>query len=671
MDESLVVLAAAVKAGKIGPPLVLVGLTLLAFMKRGGLRLIRAVQFFDQGFVKVMRMVCGFTGAPWVPSRWWQRALRWGWFAGVFGGLLALAYFTHGNVRLGAIFCAYLLALAVGRAWVSEETRLLNGEAGADERRSTLMRPMAMVSFGILVVLIPLSFQETHRELNWYRDAQDTPLAWGMVTADLLLHCVVDFVEYLDPKADREGLQIRDWKEGLLVLLHFMALAYVVVNGVSLVAKSDHTVHAELDRLKSRGEAGNIDRLGERVTEELIRMLGREGKQAPPKGAAAAAEALGKMAARGPLSDRALRALLGAAVHPFPAVRSKATKALGQTRNSRATAKLLKLLQQERQKNVVEAAGIALRQMPGLPQSGLKSLRKQGLELCRKPEPQGERFRRYAIAMLFRHRHDWLLPWTHGGMKGWMETEPDEEVRRNLEAAMALCSQERRELVIRSKLEDLASEDAARRGRAIGGLAPFIADGRVAKALLEVAERESDEAACFQILRALYLEREAPPALAARIVSRLRKMIEDERPHVRVAAAEGLGILRPIMPTTARLLLRRVMEDTDPQVRMVAFMSLLRLRAKKEFLQATGTLKEWVEQAKGNATGQEMREGDPELAEAVYEVLRELQSGASLEDLMADWNPEDLPGEASGGACGEAAEPDELSSRNPALMGAS
>lgn len=642
MNDSLVVLATAAKLAKIGPPLLLAALATLAFVKRGGLRLIRGVQMVDRVVVKWLRRVSTIAGGQWIPKQgWFRQLLQWAWFLGVFGGILALAYFTHGIPRLAAILGGYLLALSVGRTWISEETGLLNGEMGANERRSTLMRPMAMVSFVILMVLIPLSFQETHRELNWYPDAEDTPIAWGMVTADLLLHSVVDFVEYLNPKASMDSLQIHDWREGLLVLVHFMSLAYVVVNGIALVAKSDQTIYAELERLKAEGKIGQIDRLGDRVVGKLVEVLnGRE--QAPAKGIAAAAEALGKIAMRESVSDRAFKALFRATLHPNPTVRGKATKALGQTGNSRAITKLLKLLLQDKRSSVVEAAGIALRQMPELSQSELKALFGQALELCQKPEPHDERFRRYALAMLFRHHHGWLQPpWTHVEVKKWIESENDEEVRRNLETAMDLCSQDRRELAITAKLRDLASEDSEGRLRAAEGLAPFISDSRVAKALLTALDREANEAVCFQILRSLYLEQEARPALATRVVSCLRKMIEDGRPNVRVAAAEGLRFFRPPMPTTPRILLRRVEEDPDAQVRMVAFMSLLRLKAKKEFLTAKEKLAAYVDQQKEKSGGHKNPGADPVLAEAVYEVLSEMQSGESLDDLFAEWNPDD------------------------------
>lgn len=631
MNESWLIIAAT-KFARPEPILIAVPVigAVFAFLVRKGVFFIRLLQSLDNQLVRLLRGISWISGAPWLPEGWLLRTLQWIWFLGLFGAIFALYPLCPGTSQLAPIVIGYLLALSVGRTWMSEETRLLNGEEGASSEISDRLRPMAIWAFLILLALIPLSFRTVHQTLHWYQEIKgDSIQTWGLVTASFLLHSVVDFADFLKVNG-LENIRPDEPIQNLPILLHFAAVSYVVVNGIALIARTDHAISTDLERLRTEGKPGQLVRQGTRVIPQLIQIL----TQATAQGAAGAATVLGEIAeARGSLPPRALRALIRAADHGDLLVREKAVKALGKTGHDQAKSKLLNLLLKDSQKRIIELSGISLRGIPDLPKVGINALLDHALATCKIPKPDAEYTRRYAIAMLLRHNPP--PAWASVKLDRWIAEETEPDLQSVLNFAQARCSTQVRQEIIASRVSDLGHTEASRRAAAAKSLAPYIDDPKVANALLSHIETETDTTTRFWLVNSLYREQGPEPRMTRTIVPRLRKLLEDADPHVRVAATEGLGFFHPPMATTPGLLLTRALEDEDGQVQLAAFMALVSLRSTKQ-------LQAYVQRKRQSPSIPSSPE-NPELTKEVFQILKRLQSGEHPEDLIEEWKPQGLP----------------------------
>ncbi len=649
----MVLLAAAGAKSQYWPLAILPAMATLFFWSRAGSSLIQGIQKVDAIIVAIFRRIAWIPGAMWQPQPKWAKVLKYLWFFLFFGLTIGGAFLLHfGIVEVGSdsldarivialIAIGYLAALAVGRSWVSVESKLLDEVETSDAwRLSSSLRPLAVFSLTALLFVIPLSFQVSDPHTSPPSSATELGLGqatvsesqgknqaanygdWVGHTVNLLFLAAIDFGDVVP--WIRTDLKANQY----VSFLNFLTLAYVFVTGITLLARGDHAMRVDLERLREKGEIGNIARFGERGMRKLIELL--ENPQGVPlKGQVGAVIGLGEIKENSGIGNHKgfslLLELLSRKDSPYE-VRCEAANSLGKWGSPRALPSLFTALEFDSRPSVQMAAAMAIRKIDQLSRDQIAELIRITRAKCDPENPQENIGVRRLVAYSF-----FALPhmMDHASIRvmlsEWRSWDGDQELKDKLQSALDLHGKNRRSNAISQGIDDLSSDDPEKRKSAAVRLTPFISEWKVVRALVSSASQDENLDARLRAVKALHKEQSGNSRIDDYIVSCLRtRLREDKSAQVRSNSASGLKKFRPPAGYTIQVLAKSMETDGNLAVRKECIKSLARLGAQTE-------LETYVQScavAKRKAHPQAAESSvDQELVDFITQILRDLFRG--------------------------------------------
>lgn len=545
--------------------------------KKGGRRVIRTFQFLDHHVVRFFRLLSWIPAAFWKSPQHeepkWRSALRWTWFIAFFVLVFVFGYLTQylapswpSAHRLVAIFVGYLIALAVARTWVGEQSQNLDQNSINSGKLATKLRPRAMLSIFFLLILIPLSFDAAHDGLGWYEDNDRNIADWGLVTIHLLFRAAVDFLELLNTNWKASNLEYNRIGEGALVLTHFVTLGYVVVTGIGLVARGDHAMHSDVTRLVETGKVGNVPRHGERVVNELTPIL-QNPNEYPTAAVAAAIEALGVIRREHDIAPPKVFELLRTAISDDTSdIRASAALAIGRWESEESARILYQIIRDGSELlKVRNSAVYGINAVRHIDRDYLEGLIECAINAHTAGVPGRNKSLRLAIIDVFRSHPHYLdtLGIRETIEANWLAVESEPDVQDSIRETFGAPILQR----LSHARHKFRSGKPAERLEGAKELAKHIDVGVVVKELMTCV-RSSDEDLQLRerALRSLY-ETQIPevPKFPDEITQCLRGRLgtKDEFASLRILAAEGLRFFRPASIQSQRLLRRITRSDDD------------------------------------------------------------------------------------------------------------
>jgi len=656
------------------PFIVLVIVAFALISKRGGLRIIRAFKAVDE------RVVAGLKWITWLPGAYWSHpnedertaanVLRWIWFVAFFGlifiGSVGMVYWVDNwpsAARFGCIAMGYVVALAIGRTWVSAQAEVLDQqEVGAEGGLAHRLRLRAMISFLFLLLLVPISFDATaNSELGWFEDRSF--LEWGLVTVHLLFRAAVDFIEILNTGKE-SGIEFTydGIGEGALVLLHFLTLGYVVVTGITLLARGDHAMHGDVSRLKKSSNNTNIFlvvRHGERVIPDLLQLLKGNPRSEEARGAVTALGLIHeRFKGRGKKSFEALEKLATAKEEWSKDLSKRLFVSIAKWNNAEAADLLLNKLHASKGGDLSPVIVDALVSMK-LESKSLVRL----IEIAHRSSADENTIpMRQAIAEALVEDSELLAaPRVSKALEDtWLQSEGSEpvpKIRNTLLRALEQSKASNRNKLIAEGFAGLASTDPQQWERGLIQLRSHVTQPSVRDRLLSEYVRVTDKPTYIRSKVIGLLAREDlqmnstyESTVAPSLRERLRTPDGKEHVLVKLASARGLTHIQNSkqLAITVRLLEGLAENETNPDVKFGVHGTLNRLGhlTAQDISTFLLSVMDQVEAAKAKAKAAQPLSGagdaevDQEIVKEVHEVIKELVK--SFVALRQAGNP-DLP----------------------------
>jgi hypothetical protein len=263
---------------------------------------------------------------------------------GLYAGIYLVCLLPVPGLALTALGLGYLGIVALGRAWVANETmrsRIAKKLADGNPDDLPDLRGAALFSALQLAVVFPLAFYHLQEAFHLYRTPPGTTLlTWAAFTFDSFSKMFVNFTEIYDAAFTRIEYA-SPWGRHL-VLLKRLTFDFLLVQGVLRVLHLRSQVREAVAAI--RQDVDLAVRLGRRATPTLLRLA----KDPDPILRRQAARALGLL--RDPTTVEPLRRLLR---DPSGIVREAAAQALGELGDVQAVEPLIAVLQKDQSEKIV------------------------------------------------------------------------------------------------------------------------------------------------------------------------------------------------------------------------------------------------------------------------------------------------------------------------------
>jgi hypothetical protein len=372
-DVQFALSQSALFLGSWWPVLVLAIILSICFIKPIGSRVVRVIQAVNKGIHERLF----FPGAMLLlHHRTFDsdglHFLRVLWFNVVFVSLIAGAFLAPPHLAFALAMLGSWLALSAGGYWVGAESLALEEDEEDDAAHTHValaheIQPTGVTALLLVLFFIPLSFKTADAAFDWYDSPDNTLHTWVFYSLHLLYQAAVDFGDVIQ-------LEVSDVKPialggKVLVFGHFIGMTFLVLNGLTLVARREDAIRAWIRRLEGSGEIHGVRRFGARIWDDLLEVA-RCGD--PARRPEAALRALANCEAPAPRRLRKSPMVTGmialleskpseGSPNAFIPVRQAAATALGRWRQARSSTALVATLRDLTERREVRAeAALAL-----------------------------------------------------------------------------------------------------------------------------------------------------------------------------------------------------------------------------------------------------------------------------------------------------------------------
>jgi hypothetical protein len=316
----------------------------------------------------------------------WFSFLRLIWFGTVFAFLITGSFLAPTGIAFAISMLGSWLALSVGGYWVGMESMALEDEE-SDPRMfhhvglAHQIQPTGAIALLLVLFFIPVSFMTADAAFDWFESPDSSLRTWIFYALHLFYQAAVDVGEVIQ----LEVSNVRPVANGgkALVLGHFIGLTFLVLNGLTLVARREHAIRSWIRRLETTGSIEGVERFGARIWDDLLVVAQCEDLSRHPE---AALHALAKCRPPAPrrlgrspiLHDTIslLKAKPSSTEDLTIPVRQGAAQALGTWRHQRGAEALMNALLDKAERREVRAeAATALQgygDVPGVDPVGLR-----------------------------------------------------------------------------------------------------------------------------------------------------------------------------------------------------------------------------------------------------------------------------------------------------------